>query len=75
MTIVVNIHQAKTQLSKLIQHAMSGEEVIIAKDGEPMVKLAPIYPEGLKRPAPGLYEGKITILPGFDEPLDEFESI
>ena len=73
MTIKVNIHEAKTQLSKLIQQAISGEEVIIAKDGTPVIKLIPIQAEGLKRPAPGLYAGKITIMPDFDDPLEEFD--
>jgi prevent-host-death family protein len=73
MTIMVNIHQAKTQLSKLIQRAMNGEEVIIAKDGIPVVKLVAIQSEVVKRSAPGLYAGQITILPDFDDPLDEFK--
>jgi antitoxin (DNA-binding transcriptional repressor) of toxin-antitoxin stability system len=75
MTITVNIHEAKTQLSKLIQHALNGEEVVIAKGGMPVVKLTPLTTEGWKRPAPGLYEGRITILPNFDDPLDEFENL
>ena len=74
MTIMVNIHEAKTQLSKLIQRALNGEEVIIAKDGSPVVKLTPIRAEGWQRPAAGLYAGQITIMPNFDDPLDEFES-
>ncbi len=73
MAIKVNIHEAKTQLSKLIQQALKGEEVIIAKDGAPIVKIIPIQEGEWKRPAPGLYEGKITILPNFDDTLDEFE--
>jgi prevent-host-death family protein len=75
MTITVNIHEAKTQLSKLIQRALNGEEVVIAKGGTPVVKLTPLATEGWKRPAPGLYEGQITILPNFDYPLDEFENL
>ncbi len=75
MTIIVNIHEAKTQLSKLIQRAVNGEEVVIAKDGSPIVKLIPIQTEGWKRPNPGLYAGQITILPNFDDPLDEFEDV
>jgi prevent-host-death family protein len=73
MTIMVNIHEAKTHLSKLIQRALNGEEVIIAKDGSPVIKLIPIQSEGWKRPGPGLYAGKIEIMPDFDDPLEEFE--
>ena len=40
---IANIHEAKSQLSKLIEHAMNGEEVIIAKAGQPMVRLVPIH--------------------------------
>jgi prevent-host-death family protein len=75
MTITVNIHEAKTQLSKLIQRALNGEEVVIAKGGMPVVKLTPLDTEGWQRPAPGLYEGQITILPNFDDPLYEFENL
>ncbi len=42
MTITVNIHQAKTQLSKLLARAQAGEEVVIAKSGKPWAKLVPI---------------------------------
>jgi len=73
MTITVNIHEAKTQLSKLIQRALNGEEVVIAKDGTPVVRLTLIQPEGWARPAPGLYEGQIIIMPNFDDPLEEFD--
>ena len=73
MTIIVNIHEAKTQLSKLIQRALNGEEVVIANDGSPVVKLIPIQPEGWTRPAPGLYDGQIMIMPNFDDPLEEFD--
>lgn len=70
---MVNIHEAKTQLSKLIQKALNGEEVIIAKDGSPVVKLTPIQAAGWKRPSPGLYAGQITIRSDFDDPLKEFD--
>ena len=39
---IANIHEAKSRLSKLIEHAMRGEEVIIAKAGQPMVRLVPV---------------------------------
>jgi antitoxin (DNA-binding transcriptional repressor) of toxin-antitoxin stability system len=60
------------QLAELIQHALNGKEVVIIRDGSPVVKLTPIQPEGWQRPAPGLYAGQIILLPNFDDPLDEF---
>ncbi len=73
MTIKVYIHEAKMRLSKLIQSALNGKTVIIVKDGSPVVKLTPIQAEGWVRPAPGLDKGKILILPGFGDPLEEFD--
>ena len=75
MATTVNIHKAKTNLSELIQRALSGEEIIIARDGNPVVKLTPIQPEDGLRPSPGIDAGLITILPNFDEPLEEFEDL
>ena len=48
---IANIHEAKSQLSKLIEHAMNGEEVIIAKAGQPMVRLVPIHADDSPRSA------------------------
>ncbi len=67
----VNIHEAKTQLSKLIQEAISGEDVIIAKGNKPVVKLVSIGAQGTQRQL-GTAKGKITMAAGFDEPLDDF---
>jgi prevent-host-death family protein len=75
MTIQVNIHEAKTHLSRLIQRALSGEEVVIAKDGQPVVRLTPVTPGGERRPDPGIDRGQITIGSDFDAPLEEFESL
>ena len=61
----VNIHQAKTQLSKLIS---AGEEVIIARYGEPVARLVPIRPPAAKR-VPGSARGKFKVPPEFFEPL------
>ncbi len=44
---IANIHEAKSQLSKLVEQAMNGEEVIIAKAGQPMVRLVPIRPDDI----------------------------
>jgi len=53
----VNVHEAKSQLSKLIEKAMNGEEVVIAKAGKPMVKLTKVKAPGKKRNF-GNFEGK-----------------
>ncbi len=67
---VVNIHEAKTQLSKLIELAINGEETIIAKFGKPVAKLIPI---SLKKPKRriGVLKGKIKIADDFDAPLPD----
>lgn len=63
---VVNIHDAKTQFSKLIEAVSRGEEIIIAKAGKPAARLAPIEP--VKR-QPGSMKGKIHVADDFDAPL------
>jgi prevent-host-death family protein len=63
---IANIHQAKTHLSKLIEAAMAGEEVIISKAGKPMVKLVRCQPSDEPR-KPGRWKGKVWIAEDFDE--------
>ena len=65
----VNVYQAKTHLSKLLQDAMDGEEVIIARDGVPLVRLVPVR-DG-HRSILGLVPD-IWIAEDFDDPLDDF---
>lgn len=67
----VNIHQAKTNLSKLIKKVVNGEEVIIAKGNIPLVKLVGLSKQKSKRKI-GSAHG-ITISPSFDEPLEDFK--
>ena len=69
----VNIHEAKTHLSRLLRRVMNGEEIIIAKAGKPIAVLSPIR-EPLARRVPGGDAGKVVIRPDFDEPLPEFEA-
>jgi prevent-host-death family protein len=45
------MHEAKTSLSRLVERALAGEEVVIARDGEPLVKLVPVPKEGKPRTA------------------------
>ncbi len=66
---IVNIHEAKTHLSRLLDRVLAGEEVIIAKAGKPVARLVPAA-ESLPR-QPGLAEGRVT--GAFFEPLAEDE--
>lgn len=74
--VQVNIHQAKTQLSKLIEQALAGQEVVIARNGKPVVKLVPVETPDLPPRKPGSLKGKIWVAPDFDETpedlIDEF---
>jgi prevent-host-death family protein len=66
----VNIHEAKTQFSKLVDAAMRGEETLIAKAGKPAAKLVSIAAPKTKRKF-GLLKGKIRISRDFDAPLPD----
>lgn len=66
----VNIHEAKTHLSKLVEEVSKGREIVIAKSGKPMAKLTGIKPAKPVR-KPGFLKGKITISDDFDAPLPE----
>lgn len=68
MSIEVNIHEAKTHLSKYLQQVMAGEEIIIAKSGVPIARLVPMEQTRKKR-SPGSAKGKISIAEDFDAPL------
>jgi prevent-host-death family protein len=77
MAETVNIYDAKTRLSQLVERASGGEEIIIAKAGKPLVKLVPVRaPKKRRRPA-GVFVGT-GLLEALDEPwpqeiLDAFE--
>ena len=64
----VNIHEAKTNLSRLLDRVAEGGEVVIAKAGKPVAKLVPIAPAKRVR-KPGFLKGKIKIAADFDAPL------
>jgi prevent-host-death family protein len=70
MTVIVNIHQAKTHLSRLLQRVIAGEEVVIAKSGAPLARLVPFEQKPRQR-TPGSAKGKIWIAPDFNAPLPE----
>ena len=63
--VIVNMHAAKTQLSKLVERALAGEEIVVAKAGKPLVKLVPVAEKPAKRRL-GLWEGKIWLADGWD---------
>jgi len=69
--IVVNMHEAKTRLSELVRLVESGEKVVLARNGTPVVELVPAAPP-TKREG-GFWKGQVWISPDFDEPLPEFE--
>jgi len=67
---IVNIYEAKTRLSQLVEKAASGEEVIIARAGRPLVRLVPFRQLAGPR-KPGRLKGRIRIGRNFEEPLPE----
>ncbi|HEY8022824.1 MAG TPA: type II toxin-antitoxin system prevent-host-death family antitoxin [Thermoanaerobaculia bacterium] len=66
--IIYNLYEAKTQLSRLVDRAASGEEIILSKAGKPLAKLVPFQPSAEPR-LPGGWEGKVRISEDFDAPL------
>ena len=70
MATTFNVHEAKTNLSKLLVRVASGEEIIISKSGKPVAKLVSISNK-VKRRVPGSAKGKILIEKDFDSPLPE----
>jgi prevent-host-death family protein len=65
MPEIVNMHQAKTTLSRLVEKALAGEEVLIARNGQPLVKLVPVQKQRQPR-VPGRGKGKIWMAPDFE---------
>ena len=65
---VVNIHEAKTTLSQLLESVIAGDEVIISKAGKPLARLIPYQIEKKPR-TPGYWKGQVTIAEDFDDPL------
>jgi prevent-host-death family protein len=66
----VNIHEAKTQLSRLIERVRKGEEIVIAKGGKPVARLVAVTQIGKPR-TPGLLKGRIRVGKDFDAPLPD----
>lgn len=72
MEKAVNIHDAKTHLSRLIERVEAGEEITLARAGRPVAKLVP-YARRLQPREPGLWSGRVRIADDFDAPLPEFD--
>lgn len=71
---IYNLYQAKTSLSRLVDRAAAGEEIIIAKAGAPLAKLVPFKKRKEAR-KPGDWEGRVFISDDFDAPLpDDFQA-
>ncbi|MGH8724131.1 MAG: type II toxin-antitoxin system Phd/YefM family antitoxin [Burkholderiales bacterium] len=66
----INVHDAKTHFSRLLERAEKGEEFVIAKAGRPVARLGPLRDKPRKRRLGGL-EGKIKVPDDFDAPLPE----
>jgi prevent-host-death family protein len=71
VAMTVNIHEAKTHLSKLLARVSAGEEIVIAKAGKPVAKLVPVEEKKGDRPI-GMDKGKIWMAPDFDETPEDF---
>ena len=69
MATLINVHEAKTHLSRILDRVHQGEEIILAKAGKPYVRLVPVRP--VRKRKPGLLKGKVT--KAFFEPLPEEE--
>jgi prevent-host-death family protein len=67
---VYNLCEAKASLSRLVDRAAEGEEIVIAKAGRPLAKLVPVA-KTLQPRQPGGWEGRVYISEDFDEPLSE----
>ena len=68
---VVNVHQAKTQLSRLLAQAEAGEEVIIARNGKPVARLVRCQPQGKRQF--GAWRDRLVVDDSFFDPLPEVE--
>jgi prevent-host-death family protein len=70
----VNVYQAKTHLSQLLDRAAAGEEIIIARAGRPVARLVALADSSSRRRTPGAWRGRVSIGDGFDELPAEIDS-
>ena len=73
--LTVNVHEAKTQLSRLLEAVEAGDEVVIARSGRPVARLVPLEPVAPQRRL-GVLEGRFKVPEDFDAPLpDELRAL
>ena len=68
----VNVHEAKTHLSRLLEQVEAGEEITLCRAGRPVARLVPYVPRREPR-QPGFWKGRVVIKPTFDDPLPGFD--
>ena len=68
MVVTVNIHEAKTHLSRLLEQVSGGQEIVIAKSGKPIARLVPIQGNEISL---GFLKGKLHVSKNFDAPLSD----
>ncbi|MGH3156314.1 MAG: type II toxin-antitoxin system Phd/YefM family antitoxin [Streptosporangiaceae bacterium] len=74
MTESVNVYEAKTHLSQLLDRAAAGEEIVIARAGRPVARLVALAEPAPHRRIPGGWQGRVSIAPDFDELPAEIEA-
>ena len=71
----MNVYQAKTHLSRLLEEVEAGDEVVIARNGRPVARLVPLQRGASKRRVPGAWQGKGWVADDFDDPGGEYGEI
>ena len=71
MNRIINVHEAKTHFSRLLEQAHAGQEIILAKAGKPYARLMPLAPQGTGRRQPGRLNGRLS--DAFFDPLPDDE--
>lgn len=74
MSTTFNMHEAKTHFAKLVERAVDGEDIIVAKAGKPQVRLVPIV-EKPKTRTPGIDKGKVFVHDDWGDPISELEEM
>lgn len=67
MPYTLNVHEAKTHLSRLLERVERGEEIVIARAGKPVARLVPVSPAGVPERTFGSLRGKIRFAPDYDQ--------
>lgn len=73
MKSIVNMHEAKTHLSRLVEEALRGDEVVIARSNRPLVRLVPVD-EARPTRVLGSASGRVSLAADFDEPVGDLEA-